>query len=135
MTWSSGLIGALLVSSPDDTSDLVGALTSGELRVSAPVGQAAASFAVDEHRGTVSGDALLIGTPDGTDVAGRIEPLGHGRHMLQSVFRSLLPIALAHRLTSADAAAEALAAVDRDAAAFGEYPMLWPLLIGAWKRK
>jgi hypothetical protein len=42
-----------------------------------------------------------IGTPDGTDVAGRIEPLAIGRQIMEGTFRSVL----------------------------------WPLLIGAWKRK
>jgi SAM-dependent methyltransferase len=76
-----------------------------------------------------------IGAPDGTDVAGRIEPFGAGRVMLEGVFRSLLPVALAHGLTTEDAAAAALDALDRDAARFADRPMLWPLLIGAWKQK
>jgi SAM-dependent methyltransferase len=76
-----------------------------------------------------------IGVPDGTDVCGRIEPLGTGRVMLESVFRSLLPAALAHHVTTEDAAAQALAAVDHDATGFADCPMLWPLMIGAWKRK
>jgi len=75
------------------------------------------------------------GAPDGTDVAGRIEPLGTGRHMLESVFRRLLPVALAHGVTTDDAAAAALTAIDHDAIAFADRPMLWPLMIGAWKRK
>ena len=76
-----------------------------------------------------------LGAPDGTDVCGRIEPLGTGRVMLENVFRSLLPAALAHHITTEDAAAAALAAVDHDAIQFADAPMLWPLLIGAWKRK
>ena len=75
------------------------------------------------------------GTPDGTDVTGRIEPLGTGHLMLESVFRSLLPVALARGVTTEDAAAAALAALSRDAALFADRPMLWPLMIGAWKRK
>jgi SAM-dependent methyltransferase len=75
------------------------------------------------------------GTPDGTDVAGRLEPLAVGRHFLERSFRSLLPAALAHGVTTADDAAALLAAIDRDATAFPDRPMLWPLLIGAWKRK
>ena len=76
-----------------------------------------------------------VGTPDGTDVAGRIEPLGTGHLMLESVLRSLLPVALARGVTTEDAAAAALAALSRDAALFADRPMLWPLMIGAWKRK
>jgi SAM-dependent methyltransferase len=76
-----------------------------------------------------------VGTPDGTDVTGRIEPLGRGHLMLESVFRSLLPMAVAGGVTTEDGAAAALSALARDAAAFADRPMLWPLMIGAWKRK
>jgi SAM-dependent methyltransferase len=76
-----------------------------------------------------------VGAPDGTDVTGRIEPLGTGYRMLDSVFRSLLPVALAHRITTEDAAAATLAAIDRDATRFADSPMLWPLMIAAWKQK
>jgi hypothetical protein len=51
------------------------------------------------------------------------------------VFRSVLPAALAHGVTTKDAAAAALAEFDRDASRFAFRPMMWPLLIGAWKRK
>jgi SAM-dependent methyltransferase len=76
-----------------------------------------------------------IGTPDGTDVAGRIEPLATGRIIMESTFRSLLPTALAHGVTTQERAAAALASIDRDATRFPDRPVLWPLLIGAWKRK
>jgi SAM-dependent methyltransferase len=76
-----------------------------------------------------------IGDPDGTDVAGRIEPLATGRVMVERTFRSLLPVALAHGITTEATAAEALAAIDRDATRFADRPLLWPLLISAWKRK
>jgi SAM-dependent methyltransferase len=76
-----------------------------------------------------------VGTPDGTDVAGRIEPLSTGRVLLESVFRSVLPTAVAHGITTEDAAAVALAGIDHDATHFADCPMLWPLMIGAWKRK
>jgi SAM-dependent methyltransferase len=76
-----------------------------------------------------------LGSPDGTDVAGRIEPLGTGRTILEGSFRSVLPTALAHGVITEAAAAEALAAIDRDATRFPDRALLWPLLIGAWKRK
>ncbi len=76
-----------------------------------------------------------VGAPDGTDVAGRIEPLGTGRTLLESVFRNVLPTALAHGVTTEADGAAALASIDRDAGRFAGRPMLWPLLIGAWKRK
>jgi hypothetical protein len=76
-----------------------------------------------------------VGNPDGTDVAGRIEPLASGRALLEGSFRSVLPAALAHGITTRTAAEAALAAIDRDAGRLPDRPMLWPLLIGAWKRK
>jgi 2-polyprenyl-3-methyl-5-hydroxy-6-metoxy-1,4-benzoquinol methylase len=76
-----------------------------------------------------------VGTPDGTDVAGRVEPLATGRIIVESAFRSVLPTALAHGVTTEADAAAVLASIDRDATRFPDRPLLWPLLIGAWKRK
>ena len=76
-----------------------------------------------------------IGAPGGTDVSGRIEPLGTGHRMLEGVFRSLLPVALAQGVTTEEAAATTLAALDTDATRFADRPLLWPLMIGAWKHK
>jgi hypothetical protein len=76
-----------------------------------------------------------IGSPDGTDVAGRIEPLASGRAVLEGTFRSVMPTAIAHGITTEQRAAATLAAIERDAAAFADLPVVWPLLIGAWKRK
>ena len=76
-----------------------------------------------------------IGTPDGTDVAGRLEPLASGRALLEGSFRSVLPAAIAHGITTRTAAEASLAEIDHDARRFPDRPVLWPLLIGAWKRK
>ena len=76
-----------------------------------------------------------VGTPDGTDVAGRIEPLATGRTIMAGTLRSVLPTALAHGITTEADAARVLASIDRDATRFPDRPVLWPLLIGAWKRK
>ena len=76
-----------------------------------------------------------IGYPDGTDVAGRLEPLATGSALLERTFRSVLPTAVAHGITTEADAAASLASVDRDAIRFAGCPMTWPLLIGAWKRK
>jgi ubiquinone/menaquinone biosynthesis C-methylase UbiE len=76
-----------------------------------------------------------VGTPDGTDVAGRIEPLATGRAIMADTLRSLLPAALAHGVTTEPRATQVLAAIERDATRFPGYQVLWPLLIGAWKRK
>jgi SAM-dependent methyltransferase len=76
-----------------------------------------------------------LGTPDGTDVAGRLEPLATGRVILEGSFRSVLPTAVANGVTTLAAAAATLAAIDRDAARFPDAQVQWPLMIGAWKRK
>jgi ubiquinone/menaquinone biosynthesis C-methylase UbiE len=76
-----------------------------------------------------------VGAPDGTDVAGRLEPLATGGALLERTYRSVLPAALAHGITSERDAAETLAEFERDTADFADRPMLWPLLIAAWKRK
>ncbi|MGZ4649101.1 MAG: hypothetical protein ACXV3A_00950 [Kineosporiaceae bacterium] len=76
-----------------------------------------------------------IGAPDGTDVAGQIEPLETGRRILESTFRSVLPAAIAHGITTEAEARRMLAALDHDASSMPDRPLLWPLLIGAWKRK
>jgi ubiquinone/menaquinone biosynthesis C-methylase UbiE len=92
----------------------------------------------DIHAGARLGQLFTqagIGNPDGTDVAGRIEPLATGRALLENSFRSVLPAALAHGITTETDAAAALAALDRDAVRFADRPVLWPLLLGAWKRK
>jgi SAM-dependent methyltransferase len=76
-----------------------------------------------------------IGAPDGTDVSGRLEPLAHIHRMLTAVYSSLLPAAVAHGITTETQAVTTLANFKRDAERFPERPALWPLLIGAWKRK
>jgi SAM-dependent methyltransferase len=92
----------------------------------------------DIHAGTRLPELFAqagLGEPDGTDVAGRLDTLAGGRELLDRVFRSVLPTALAHDITSDAEAATTLAAFDRDVDLHGERPFLWPLMIGAWKRK
>src|SRR5262252_6740527 len=50
-----------------------------------------------------------VGTPDGTDVAGRIEPLATGRVIMEGAFRIVLPTALAPGVTTEAGAAATLA--------------------------
>jgi hypothetical protein len=76
-----------------------------------------------------------VGIPDGTDVSGRLERLADAASMLEGVFRSLLPLAVARQIVTEPAADALLAALRHDAGADRERPVLWPLLIGAWKRK
>ncbi|MGH7610356.1 MAG: class I SAM-dependent methyltransferase [Candidatus Dormibacteria bacterium] len=76
------------------------------------------------------------GIPDGTDVTGRVEPLGAGgRVYAENVYRSVLPAALAYGITTEDDSAAMLAELAQDATRFASSPVLWPLMIGAWKRK
>ncbi|WP_433375701.1 class I SAM-dependent methyltransferase [Actinoplanes sp. CA-142083] len=76
-----------------------------------------------------------VGAPDGTDVAGRVEAYGSGRRMVDSVLRSLLPAALGHGVASAREMESAMADLEADATRNPDRPMLWPLMIGAWKKK
>lgn len=76
-----------------------------------------------------------IGRPDGTDVAGRLEPLASGHRILEGTLRSVLPAAIAHGITSEARADAILAALAVDADRFGDRGLVWPLMVGAWKRK
>ncbi len=55
--------------------------------------------------------------------------------MVAQVFRSVLPVALAHGITTEEGAAATLAAVERDTARYADGQLMWPLLVGAHKRK
>jgi ubiquinone/menaquinone biosynthesis C-methylase UbiE len=76
-----------------------------------------------------------IGEPDGTDVSGRLEPLAEAQRVMTAAYRSILPTAIAHGITTEQHAAATLSQIARDANRFPDRPTLWPLLIGAWKRK
>jgi hypothetical protein len=75
-----------------------------------------------------------VGAPEDTDVAGRLEPFGTGQAMLEHTLRSVLPAAYGHGITTESHAEQTLAALRRDATEPGR-TMLWPLMIGAWRRK
>lgn len=76
-----------------------------------------------------------MGQPDGTDVAGRLEPLATGHVIMSSTARSLLPVAVAGGVITAEAAGEVFAELDRAVRVHPGHQVLWPLLIAAWKRK
>ena len=76
-----------------------------------------------------------IGAPDGTDVAGRLEPLTDAQRLFTSVLTSVLPTAVRHGIATERQGAALLTAIAEDAERFPDRPALWPLLIGAWKRK
>ena len=79
--------------------------------------------------------AAGVGAPDGTDVAGNVEPLTTGQTLLEQVMRSVLPVALSRDITDEARAAATLRELREDAARFPEYATVWPLMFGAWKRK
>ncbi len=76
-----------------------------------------------------------LGAPDGTDVAGRLEPLRAGGPMLAAVFASLTPAAESLGLLGPGEAERWQAAFAGDIRDHGDHALLWPLLIGAWKRR
>ena len=49
-----------------------------------------------------------IGAPDGTDVAGRLEPLVDGPEMLVAVYKGLLPTAIGRGITTEERSAALL---------------------------
>jgi trans-aconitate methyltransferase len=88
--------------------------------------------------GLVYARLLLFHLPRRVEVLARLwDAVAPGGYLLvqESAFRSVLPTALAHGVTTEADAAATLASIDRDAARFPDRPVLWPLLIGAWKRK
>ena len=76
-----------------------------------------------------------IGAPGGVDVVGRLEPLATGGAMLAGVHRSIQPTAVALGLTTPERGERWLDELAADIADHGDHQLLWPLLIGAWKRK
>ncbi|AEV85486.1 hypothetical protein ACWT_4464 [Actinoplanes sp. SE50] len=76
-----------------------------------------------------------IGAPDGTDVAGRRLPVGQDTPILESVYRSLLPVACAHGITTPEESARSIAELHRATAAAPDRHVLLPLLNGAWRVK
>jgi SAM-dependent methyltransferase len=76
-----------------------------------------------------------LGLPDATDVAGRLDRLVDAAPMLEGVVRSLQPAAIDRGLASESDVHLLLARLHDAVAADPDRPLLWPLLLGAWKRK
>ncbi len=76
-----------------------------------------------------------IGAPDGTDVAGRLEPFAAGSRFLIAVHQGVAATAIADGITTEHETAALHAQIARDAERHPDRPLLWPLLIGAWKRR
>lgn len=76
-----------------------------------------------------------MGTPDGTDVAGRLEPMSAGGDMAIAVFNSLLPAAVAFGLTTPEGGKRWVQDFTHATLEHPDHIVLWPLMIGAWKHK
>jgi SAM-dependent methyltransferase len=76
-----------------------------------------------------------VGLPDATDVAGRLDRVADAAPMLEGVIRSLVPAAVDRGLATEHDAHALLARLHDAVAEDPDRPLLWPLLLGAWKRK
>jgi SAM-dependent methyltransferase len=76
-----------------------------------------------------------LGGPDATDVAGRLDRFVDAAPMLEGVVRSLGPAAVGGGLATQRETDELLVALRDSAAEDPDRPLLWPLLLGAWKAK
>jgi hypothetical protein len=76
-----------------------------------------------------------LGAADGTDVAGRLETMRSGGWLFAEVYRSILPLAVRLGLTTRAGYDEWFRDFARDTVEHPDSALLWPLLIGAWKRK
>jgi SAM-dependent methyltransferase len=137
--WNAVAPGGHLVVQDYDlrTAGVTPALASVE-EVGRVINAAFGAAGCDVHVGTRLPELFVqagVGAPCGTDVAGRVDPLAAARTMFESVYRSLLPVALAHGITTAEEAETTLTALSQDAARHAGRPALWPLLVSAWKRK
>jgi SAM-dependent methyltransferase len=79
--------------------------------------------------------AAGIGAPDGTDVTGRIEPLRAAGGMLVATYRSVAPAAVSLGLVTPEQRDEWLSGMERAMGGQGDDTAMWPLLIGAFKRR
>ena len=77
-----------------------------------------------------------IGTPDGLDAAVRLALLPELAPLYEAVYQAVLPAALSLGITTADASDAWFEEFARDTGAgAGDHAALWPLMIGAWRRK
>jgi hypothetical protein len=76
-----------------------------------------------------------IGTPDGTDVTGRLEPLGTAGPEIAAVWTSALPAAVEHGLVTPAQGARWPEAFRREVELHPGHVWLWPLLMGVWRRR
>jgi hypothetical protein len=74
-----------------------------------------------------------IGSPDSTDVAGFLHPWQVGAKMIAAVYRSVLPLALKHGVTTEERSGLFFEEIQKSENA--NCYMLSPLLISAWRQK
>lgn len=75
-----------------------------------------------------------LGTPDGGDVSGILASMEQSWEMVAAVYQSLLPLALKLGITTAAESEQFFHQIE-EAAGQRYHAVLWPLLLGAWKRK
>jgi SAM-dependent methyltransferase len=75
------------------------------------------------------------GPPDGTDVAGRLDQLATSWRMLAATYSSVAPTALDLGIITGQQRDDWLADIADAATNRGDHSVLWPLLIGAYKRR
>ena len=76
-----------------------------------------------------------IGAPDGTDVAGRLEPLSNLGPQFADAYRAILPAADSLRITTGERGRRDLNVLAGAVARHPDHVALSPLLIGVWKQK
>ena len=76
-----------------------------------------------------------VGTPDGTDVAGRLESLANLGPQFADAYRAILPAADSLGITTRERGRRDLNVLAGDVARHPDHVALSPLLIGVWKQK
>jgi ubiquinone/menaquinone biosynthesis C-methylase UbiE len=76
-----------------------------------------------------------IGDPDGTDVTGILGSLEQYGELLREIYRSLMPRAIQMGITTEAESEELLETLSAAEKSEQYYSILFPLLIGVWKRK
>jgi SAM-dependent methyltransferase len=74
-----------------------------------------------------------IGAPDGTDVTGHLLAMRVGAEMLAAVYRSVLPLALKHGVTTEERSGSFFEEIRK--LAESRCYLLWPSLVSAWRQK
>lgn len=75
-----------------------------------------------------------LGAPDGADVAGILAPMAQSWKMVAATYQSVLPVALKLGITTPAQSTQFFEQI-KTVAQQQYYAVLWPLLLGAWKRK